>query len=119
LLEGILASGSFDEFAWFNSLGISEITYTQAELEVLKSEYIEKNIIPLYEVTQILLYANNGEGIPLLELELTEADKLAAGYRTDSNFKNTSQSSFVYSLEKTLDTKAANAYSISAVLKRI
>jgi hypothetical protein len=119
LLEGILASGSFDEFAWFNSLGISDITYTQAELDVLKSEYIEKNIIPLYEVTQILLYANNGEGLPVLELELTEADKLAAGYRTDSNFKNTSQSSFVYSLEKTLDTKAANAYSISAVLKRI
>jgi hypothetical protein len=119
LLEGIASSDGFDEFAWFNSLGIAAITYTQDELDVLKLQYIEKNIIPLYEVSEILLYANSGEGLPIFETELTEAEKLLAGYRTDSNFKNTSQGSFQFLLEKTLDTKAANAYSVSAVLKRI
>jgi len=119
LLEGILESTSFDDFAWFNSLGIPAITYTPSELEVLKIEYLEKNIIPLYEVSAITLYANNNEGLPVLDIVLDEAEKLSAGYREDKGVKNTSINDYTYVLEKVLDTKAPNSYSISAVLKRI
>jgi hypothetical protein len=119
LLEGILAPGNFNEFDWFNTLGISAITYTPAELEVLKVQYLEKNIIPLYEVSSIILYANNREGLPMLEIQLDEADKIAAGYREDQNVLTRAITDFSYELEKTLDTKAANAYSVSAVLRRI
>lgn len=119
LLEGIMANGNFDEFAWFNSLGIPTITYTPAELEVLKTQYLEKNIIPLYEVQSIILYSNNREGLPIFEIQLDEADKIAAGYRADQNVLTRALTEFTFELEKTLDTKAANAYSVSAVLRRV
>jgi hypothetical protein len=119
LLEGIIAGGNFDEFAWFNTLGITAITYTTAELEVLKRQYLEQNIIPLYEVQSIILYANNREGLPIMEIQLDEADKIAAGYREDQNVLTRAITEFTFELEKTLDTKAANAYSVSAVLRRI
>jgi hypothetical protein len=119
LLEGIIATGSFDEFDWFNTLGIPAITYTTAELDVLKKQYLEKNIIPLYEVSKIILYANTKEGLPILEINLDEAEKIAAGYREDQNVQVKSISDFIFAAEKTLDTKAPNAYSISAVLKRV
>jgi hypothetical protein len=119
LLEGIITSGNFDEFAWFNALGISAITYTPSELEVLKKEYLEKNIIPLYEVEKIVLYANNREGLPIMEILLDEADKIAAGYREDQNVLTRAITEFTFEMEKTLDTKSANAYSVSAVLRRI
>lgn len=119
LLEGMLANGSFDEFTWFNTLGIPAIEYTASELQTLKTEYINKNIIPLYEISQITLYANVGEGLPIVDFALSESEKAAAGYRADANVKVTSSGELVVTLEKTLDTKAANAYSISAVLKRI
>jgi hypothetical protein len=118
-LEGIIAGGNFDEFAWFNTLGITAITYTTAELEVLKRQYLEQNIIPLYEVQSIILYANNREGLPIMEIQLDEADKIAAGYREDQNVLTRAITEFTFELEKTLDTKAANAYSVSAVLRRI
>jgi hypothetical protein len=119
LLEGIIENGNFDEFSWFNTLGIPEITYTTAELNVLKRQYLEKNIIPLYEVESIVLYSNNREGLPVLEILLDEADKVAAGYREDQNVLTRAITEFTFEMEKTLDTKAANAYSVSAVLRRV
>jgi hypothetical protein len=50
---------------------------------------------------------------------LDEADKIAAGYRADQNVLTRALTEFTFELEKTLDTKAANAYSVSAVLRRV
>ena len=119
LLEDMLSSSSFDEFAWFNALGISAITYTAADLQVLKTKYLQTNIIPLYSVSQIILYSNAKEGLPIMEISLTEAEKFAAGYRVDQNATVTAIGEYQFEAIKILDTKAANAYSISAVLKRI
>jgi hypothetical protein len=119
LLEGMLESGSFDEFAWFSSLGIPAIEYTNSEIEALKIQYIQKNIIPLYNVTSIIFYSNSAEGLPIFQIDLTDSQKYAAGYRVDQNIKNTSTGDYTFILEKVLDTKAANAYTMSAVLKRI
>lgn len=119
LLAGIADPNNFDEFAWFNLLGIPEITYTPAEIAELKTQYIEKNILPLYEISEIVLYQNLQEGLPLFVSNLNFAEKIAAGYRVDSGVKAAEKGFLEVELEKTLDTKAANSYTLSAVLKRI
>lgn len=119
LLDGMLQSTNFDEFAWFNGLGISAITYSQAELDVLKKEYLEKNILPLYEVESIVFYSNNNEGLPIFQIDLSYSDKIAAGFKVDKNITTFNKGNKKFVLHKIIDSKAANAYTISAVLKRV
>jgi hypothetical protein len=110
---------NFDEFAWFNSLGIPAITYTPAEIEALKVKYIEDNLIPLYEISKIVLYGNTQEGLPLFVIDLGLADKIGAGYREDQNVQVFQEQDLLVRLEKILDTKSPNAFTVSASLKRI
>jgi hypothetical protein len=119
LLAGMSDPNNFDEFTWFNSLGIPEITYTPAELTALKVEYIEENLIPLYEIDKIILFSNNKEGLPIFVSDLTFDEKVFAGYREDQNAKTVERENLIVEIEKTLDTKSANAYTISANLRRI
>jgi hypothetical protein len=119
ILSGMNDTNNFDEFQWFNTLGIPEITYTPAELLALKVEYIEKNLLELYEIDEIVIYGNTQEGLPLFVTNLTFDEKIAAGYRADKGAQVTQRSELMIEIVKTLDTKAPNAYTVSAKLRRV
>ena len=117
LKEGIESSGSTDEFVWINdtmSLGL-----TDSEIASMKDLYIRTNILPLYEVSQITLYSVQRDGIPVFVSDLSEAQKVAGGYRTDKDCQVTTLSKFNYTVRKTLDTTKSYGYTISVTIKRI
>ena len=117
LKEGIEASGSVDEFVWINdsmALGL-----TESEIQTMKDQYIRTNILPLYDVSDITLYSVQRDGIPIFVSDLSEAQKINAGYRIDKDCQVTTQSKFNYSVRKTLDTTKSYGYTISVTIKRI
>jgi hypothetical protein len=94
-------------------------TLTPAEIESLKTSYLEKNIINLYTVSAINLYVLNREGIDLVNLDLTEVQKSSAGYKIDKNCVVRQLSEFTFEITKVLDPKVPSGFSISADVKRI
>lgn len=90
-----------------------------AEIEELKVSYFTKNILPLYEVTAVTLYAKNQKGLPILNLNITELDKNRAGYKIDKNCQLTTISDFEYEITKILDPKVDTGFALAATLKRI
>jgi hypothetical protein len=94
-------------------------TLTQTDVDRLKTSYIEKNIIDLYQVTEVNLFVLNREGIDLVNLNLTEAQKTAAGYKIDKDCVVTKITNFVYEITKVLDPKTPSGFAISAKVTRI
>ena len=120
LYEDINLPTSFDEFNWLKTLGITDFdNLNSTDIERLKNEYLLKNILQLYEISEIKLYALSKEGIPLFDATLTDANKIAAGYRVDKNCKVTNLDQFTVRITKELDTKKPFGYSVSATIKRI
>jgi len=121
LYEDLALSTSFDEFTWLSTL--SYITdfpiLSSTDIERLKTEYLTKNIIQLYEIDEVKLYALSEEGLPILDIEITDADKIAAGYRVDKDCKVVNTSQFGIKITKVLDTKKPYGYAVSATIKRI
>jgi hypothetical protein len=120
LYEDLALSTSFDEFTWLTTLGITEFqSLTSTDIERLKTEYLTKNIIQLYEIDEVKLYALSQEGLPIFDIEITDADKIAAGYRVDKDCKVVNTSQFGIKITKVLDTKKPYGYAVSATIKRI
>ena len=120
LIEDINSGNYVDEFSILKDSGIAPLSnLTAADVEKLKTIYLEKNIIGLYEVTEINLYAKERQGIRLVDLSLTEQGKEVGGYRIDKNCAVKKISDFVYEITKTLDPRAFTGFGISAVVKRI
>ena len=120
LYEDLALSTSFDEFTWLTTLGITEFqALTSTDIERLKNEYLTKNIIQLYEIGEVKLYALSKEGLPIFDIEITDADKIAAGYRVDKDCKVVNTSQFGIKITKVLDTKKPYGYAVSATIKRI
>ena len=111
---------SFDEFSWLTTLGITEFqALTTTDIERLKNEYLTKNIIQLYEIDEVKLYALSQEGLPILDIEITDVEKISAGYRVDKDCKVVNTSQFGIKITKVLDTKKPYGYAVSATIKRI
>lgn len=120
LYEDLALSTSFDEFTWLTTLGITEFqALTSTDIERLKKEYLTKNIIQLYEISEVKLYALSQEGLPIFDIEITDAEKISAGYRVDKDCKVVNTSQFGIKITKVLDTKKPYGYSVSATIKRI
>ena len=118
--EDITSGVYVDEFADLANLNIPEIdSLTTSDINRLRTEYIESNIIPLYRVSAIKLYVRKGEGLPLVEIELTEAEKLAAGYRENKDFSLEALDNFTFRLVRIIDTKEGFSYSVGCTIERI
>lgn len=107
----------FDEFEWVNTQ--LNLNLTTSELDSLKDTYIRENLLSLYEVESIFLYAVQSDGVPLFVSNLTEAEKTAAGYRIDKDCQVSQLSKFNYTITKTLDTKKSYGYTVSVTFKRV
>ena len=117
LLSQMEDPNSVDDFDWAKeTLGLN---LTAEELAVLKESYVRKNILPLYEVSDVLLYALKRDGVPLLIINLSEAEKLAGGYRVDKDCVTTQLGKWSFTLTKTLDTKVSVGYSVGVIVKRV
>ena len=92
---------------------------TTAQINDLKTNYFSKNIINLYYVAEVNLWVLNKEGIQLLSLELSEADKTSAGYKIDKDCIVTQVTDFDFKITKTLDSKIPSGFGISVLVKRI
>ena len=93
--------------------------YNTADIDKLRNDYLEKNIVDLYETTDIILYSKIEEGIELFNINLTELEKVNAKYRVDKDCVITKLDAFIYRIEKTLDPKASAGFSLSTIVKRI
>ena len=120
LYEDLVLPTSFDEFTWLTTLGITEFqSLSLTDIERLKKEYLAKNIIQLYEIDEVKLYALSEEGIQIFNIELDDVSKLSAGYRIDKDCKVVNTSQFGIKITKELDTKKPYGYAVSATIKRI
>jgi hypothetical protein len=117
LLTQMEDPNSTDDFEWAKET--LNLNLTAEELDVLKESYVRKNILPLYEVSDVILYSVKRDGVPLVVINLTEAEKLSAGYRTDKDCVTTQLGKWSFSIVKTLDTKVSVGYSVGAVVKRV
>lgn len=120
LYEDINLPTSFDEFSWLTTLGVLELqTLTDTDIERLKKEYLLKNILELYVISEIKLYALSKEGIPLFDILIDDRAKIAAGYRVDKDCQVTNVNEWNIRITKQLDTKKPFGYAVSATIKRI
>ena len=120
LYEDINLPTSFDEFTWLTTLGIVNFDgLNSTDIERLKKEYLLKNILQLYTISEIKLYALSKEGIPLFDITIDDGDKIAAGYRVDKDCKVVNVSEWDIRITKQLDTKKPFGYAVSATIKRI
>lgn len=121
LLEDIAKVTTIDEFERLQTIAPYTIleTLTTSQIDKLKTSYFEKNIIDLYNVTQLSLYIKTQEGIDLVDLDLTEADKSSGGYKIDKDCVVKQTGNFTFEITKLLDTKIASGFSLATTLKRI
>jgi hypothetical protein len=120
LYEDMQLETSFDEFNWLKTLGIKELDIlTAIDIDRLKNEYLTKNILPLYEISEIKLYALAKDGIDLVNPLLSNADKIGIGYRIDKNCQVAISNQLVTTITKELDTKKSIGYAVSVDIKRI
>jgi hypothetical protein len=120
LIEDITSGNYVDEFADLLNYNIAPLnTLTTADVNLLRTTYLEKNIINLYEVSEVILYSLNKEGIDLVTLDLSEAAKRSAGYRIDKDCVVRKISDFVFEITKTLDPKVPSGFSVSTTVNRI
>jgi hypothetical protein len=120
LYEDISLPESFDEFTWLTTLGIINFDgLNSTDIERLKKEYLLKNILQLYTISEIKLYALSKEGIPLFDITIDDGNKIAAGYRVDKDCKVVNLSEWNIRITKQLDTKKPFGYAVSATIKRI
>ena len=92
---------------------------TAADIKKLKTSYLEKNILDLYEVTELNVFSLKKQGIEIVNLELTEQEKTLAGYKIDKNCKVVKNSDFTYTITIVLDSKDPVGFSLSTTVKRI
>lgn len=109
-----------DEFLRLQTLTPAELSsLSLAQIESLKREYFTKNIIPLYEVTDVKLWINTAEGLELLDTTISDATKVSLGYEIDKNCLTQSNKILQYSISKYLDTKQSQSFSVSVLIKRV
>ena len=120
LIEEMGNGINIDEFARLTSYNVAPMNaYNTADIDKLRNDYLEKNIIDLYETTDIILYSKIEEGIELFNSNLTELEKVNAKYRVDKNCVITKLDTFIYRIEKTLDPKVSAGFSLGTIVKRI
>lgn len=119
LMEGMELTGSVDDFEWARTnLGLTS-DISDSELLFMKEEYITRNIVPLYQVSDVILYSLTKDGIPILVNDLSEGQKLSAGYRVDKDCVVRQLTNFDFTITKSLDTKLSAGFSVGVVIKRI
>jgi hypothetical protein len=94
-------------------------TLSDAAIKVLKDSYVRKNVLSLYEVTEIYLYISYKKGIDLVNLVASEGDKNVNGYIIDKDCLVKKVSDFNYQITKLLDPKVTAGFAIAATVKRI
>jgi hypothetical protein len=122
LYEDMAIPGNFDEFNWLKTLGITDFedsNFSSSDVERLKREYLEKNILQLYTISEIKLYALSKEGLLVFDSSIDDDAKTLAGYRVDKDCQVTNLDEFIVRITKPLDTKKPFGYSVTAVIKRI
>lgn len=120
LLDGIADPNNVDEFTRLTTLGIPELTsLTTTEIKNLKNQYLSKNIINNYQVTEITLYSLQQQGIPLVAVDLSEIEKFRAGYRITKDCVVTQVSDFQFQITKILDPAVPVGFTFAATVKRI
>jgi hypothetical protein len=118
LISGMDDTNSVDEFTWMRETN-APFDISTNDIPVLKEKYINNNIIPLYEVADVILYSLEKDGIPIFVSNLSEAEKTSAGYRQDKDCVVTQTGAFDFTVTKTLDTKKSVGYSVGIIVKRI
>ena len=109
-----------DEFLRLQSLTPAELnSLSLAQINSIKREYFTKNIIPLYEVSEVKLWINTTEGLQFINLSLSDAQKVSLGYTIDKNSLTQSNKNLQYNITKYLDTKQSQSFSVSVLIKRV
>ncbi len=120
LLEDINSGNYVDEFSLLQKSNVKKLkSLTDADVRKLKSQYLEKNIIKLYELIELNLYVSNRKGIKLLDLDLTEQGRVAGGYDIDKNCSVEKTGEYEYTITKVLDPKVPSGFGLSIFMKRI
>ena len=120
LLAGISNINNVDEFSRLLTIGVAEFnSLSSVEIENLKTQYINKNIINIYQVSDIIFYALPQQGIELVDGGLTEIEKVRAGYKVDKDCVVTQLSAYKFQITKILNPATPVGFSFSATIKRI
>ena len=122
LIEDINSGSYTDEFGKlpYYSVDVPVLhDLTSPQINTLKTNYFNKNIINLYYVSEINLWSVIREGVQLMSLELTELDKSNAGYNIDKDCVVTQVTDYNFKITKTLDTKVPSGFALSILVKRI
>lgn len=116
-LKDDIGNSSSDEFVWINDQ--LNLNLSASEINTLKDSYIRDNIVPLYSVSEVILYSVQKDGVPIFVSDLTEVQKSSGGYRQDKDCEVSQLSQFNFSIKKTLDTTKSFGYTVSVTFKRI
>jgi hypothetical protein len=120
LIEDITTSVGTDEFERLQTLLPTQLAgLTNQQVEQLRTNYFEKNIIDLYEVRQLVLYAKTQQGIELLDLDLTEQQKATANYVVNKDCVVNKVSEFKFTITKTLEPNLPIGFSLSTTFSRV
>ena len=122
IIEEINSGLYIDEFKKLQSYtDVSKLgsTLSDATVAALKDSYIRKNVLSLYEVTEIYLYVSYKKGIELVNLDVSEGNKNVNGYKIDKDCLVKKVSNFNYQITKILDPKVSAGFALAATVKRI
>lgn len=122
IIEDINSGTYVDEFKKLQSytnVAKLGITLTDATIATLKDSYIRKNVLSLYEVTDVFLYVSYKKGIDIFNYVASEGDKNANGYKIDKDCVVKKITDFTYQITKILDPKVSAGFALAANVKRI
>jgi len=122
IIEDINSGIYVDEFKKLQSYtNVAKLgsTITDATVATLKDSYVRKNVLSLYEVTDVFLYVSYKKGIDIFNYVASEGDKNANGYKIDKDCVVNKVTDFTYQITKILDPKVSAGFALAANVKRI
>ena len=112
---------SVDEFSWLQTLNIPQFyNLDDTVIYNLKKAYLLYNIVKLYKVEQVNLYSIQEDGLPIVDTNLTLAQKNGNGYKIDKNCNvSVNSSTLSTTIVKELNSHVFFSYSVEIILARI
>ncbi len=123
LIRGMIDGGAEREFERLKAEGITRFAnLTDAELMEEVKSYLRLNILQLYKVSNVSVYAKSDadeEIDKIVRLDLSEAERISLNYILTKNTDVNQEEDFTFVIEQPLDTKKYKSFSFSITLERI
>jgi len=121
LIRDMLENNALSEFEWLKDSKIPDfVNLTSHELEIKTQDYIEKNILSLYEIYEVKLFSkSSNDKNSILLTNVTKEELLAQDFTEDKGIKVEEGENLVLKIEKILDSKDFKSFILSISIKRI